>query len=584
MPDNALTTLSQKPLVSWNLEDVTTAAKAGLPTTYPVARAMLEDHDYLQGGKLWIGQRAEAGLSQEQMRRIKDVFVPDPLLEEIKQNRTNGLLKREATVTFEPTKPIADADSQAQKDRVTTVLQGIAHWWDKRKLWDKARAAFGRTSYSRRAALRYYVPSANLDNLIGTDGKPVTTFRTVTTLPEALDLIAVEAPLPDLAGRFTLASQEQVALVLTGDEQNRQAELWSVEGGTTVVRVLNRFGDRMAGKPTLTVPYDLGGRLPVVEIETLGELVTDPIIKQQSLLNLNSTMLESVLETAGFPDRFIENAEPPGLWLHSPPEGVPLDEVDTAKDSSDATIYKHRVPWLFGFRPVTELVGLKTTETLANGGERTGYQTPTVQRFDPVDPTYLKTAREMIRNTIYKNCRQGHYASETIAEASGLAYQQHRAQFEDDLETLKGSVEGLIRDSIEVVLAYAGLMHAETKQFLEDFRCVVTVHVTSGPITPAEMMEVRANRDARLIAQSTAMGRLGVEDIGAEQTAIDADPANLAAKWLAIAGTIDALTKAAPVDSAGAAFLLGLSPEQIEVFRTGTAPVAAPSKPALTAA
>lgn len=574
--------LTRKPLDTWSAEDVKTAAAAGLPPTYARARAMLEDHDYFQGGKLWVGQRADAGLSAEQLRRIEPVFVPDPLLEEIRENRTNGLLQREPSVAFDPVKPAAD--QQTEDERVTAVVSAIARWWDRTKFWSKARDAFGRTSYARRSALRVFIPEANLTDGTTTDGATTTTLPTAKTLEEALERIEIEAPLPDTAGRFTLATQREVAVVVTGDELHRVSELWSVEtdavgARTTLVRVL--AGSAQAQ----TVPYDLGGRLPVVEMKT-AELVTEPVIRQQSLLNFASTVLNRVLETAGFPERYLANVDPPGIWLSFPPEGEP--PLATDKDSNGATIYKHRRPWVFGFSTVAELVGLRTTEPTPSGVQREVFATPSVTRFDPVNPDYIKTASELIRNRLYHLCRQGHLAADSTAQLSGLAYQQARAGFEADLLTQKGGLEGMVRDAIEVVLAYAGLMHAETKTFLEDFRCVVTLHVTSGPVTPDEARLASELRTSGLVSLATAMGRVGVEDIGAEQAAIEADPLATADRWGKIAAAIQALNLATGgiVTPDGAAFLLGLTPEQIEVFRTGTAPApnAVPAKPTLTAA
>lgn len=605
MADNDLT---KKALDQWTADDITTAAKSGLPTTYDKARLMLEEHDYFQDGKLWPGERAEGGLTTEQMRRIKDVFIADPLLEEVRENRSNGLLQREPTVGFDLRGPqavvneddlteeqkTAKQQTDAERDqRVEETVKAIAAWWDRTKFWERVKEAFGRTSYSRRSALRVFVPTSRLLDATLLDpktqvGVPVKAFNPASTLAEALSRIEVEAPLPDNAGRFKLVTQEDVAVVVTGStDQDRVTELWSIENGDTVVRlpgIPGNFGDRMAGRRTIT--YPLGGRLPICEMKT-AELVTEPIIRQQSLLNLQTTVLGCATSKAGFPERYISNAEPPGLWRTTPPDDVPANLVETSTDLSGRTIYKHQRPWVFGFTQVAEVLGEKITETTATGTIQRR-ETPTVTRFEPVDPTYVKIAIEVTKNRLYHLCRQGHLANDSTAEASGVAYQQARAGHEADLVSQKGALEGMVRDVLEVVLAYAGLMHPATKQFLEEFRAVVTLHVTSGPITPAESQEVRANLAARLISQETAMGRIGVEDITAEMAAILRNPAAAADMWTKISAAIGTLVATVPgLAPDGAAALLKLSDEEIEIFRTGVAPVRAggsPSTPKLAVA
>lgn len=588
MPDFLL-----KPIDQWTREDAVQAAKSGLPESFTAAKGMLEQHDYWQNGDLWVGQRGPKATERENLRRIEPSLVPDPILEEVQENRSNGLLQREPAVSFDPVMPASPGTPQEteQRTRVERVVKALARWWDTKRLWDKADNAFGRTAYAGRAALRVWIAPGNLQSaepslvqrFIGI--KPPAKIPTGLSLEEALDIIEVSDPLPDAATLYTVPeTQRKAAVILDTQILNGQkrdiAEVWTVEGAgqtkTTVLRILG-------AEKSDPITQDLGGRLPLAEMES-KPIVTGPVIKNQSLLNFGNTILNRVLETAGFPERTISNAEPPGLWLPYPPDPeASALEKDT---SGSTTFWKHRTNWVFGFSTVTELIGAKQQQINAAGREMEVIATPSITYKEPTDPQYVINAKSAVRDRIYHLVRQGHLASDSTAQLSGFAYQQARAQFEADLQKLKGKLEGMIRDVIEVVLAYAGLMSAEAKTFLQDFRCVVNLSVTSGPITQAEADLALKLRDGRLISQANAQGRVGIDDHAAETAAILADPMNRLAWVKAVADAITALQSAQPgITPEGIAFLLGLTPEQLEVFRTGVPPaVPKPGTPAVVLA
>lgn len=277
--------------------------------------------------------------------------------------------------------------------------------------------------------------------------------------------------------------------------------------------------------------------------------------------------------------------EPPGIWLTYKPQNSPPLDVDTT--SPGGPYYKHRVGWTLGARVATELVGLRETKVTGvgvNAVTETTYGDPGVTIADPTDPAYVTGSMDKTEALLYKRCYQGHLANTSTAEASGVAYQQARAQHEADLNGIRGAVEGLIRDTLEAVIAYAALMNTEAADLLVRFRVVVTLHVQAGPVT-REDAEMAANlRDNRLISQAAAQARVGVEDPVAMQAEIDADPLTRAEFWTKIVTAMNELLNAENMTHEGAAWLLGLSAEQLEVFRTGRPPVGeADTKPALVA-
>lgn len=572
--------LTVKPLDQWSREDAKAAAGADLPVTYRVARRMLEEHDYWQDGDLWPAHMGGGSqLRAENLRRVKPSFVPDPLLEDISETRADGVMQREPNVSFAPVEPAPEGSTaeQEQLDRIAAMLQVLARWWDEKKFWRHARTAFARTAYSRRACIRISVAPGNLrqpeltlvDRFRGT--RPAAVLPTGLKLADAFEMLEVTAPAPTEARVYVVPiTRRKAAIVLDtviqGDTRQERAEIWTVEGLGDAKRTSVRQLDN--GTPQ-TFPVNLQGRLPLAQME-VPELITDPVIKNQSALNFANTILPRVLETAGFPQTFFGNVEPPGIWLPYEPTDAPAIATEVIKG---VPMWKHRVNWQFGFSAVSELVGLRTIERTGqapNVTEKEGFETPSVTTKEPTDPTYVVTGKTEIRATLYKQCRQGHLTNTSLAEASGLAYQQARAQFEAYLLGVKGEAEGMVRDIIEAAIAYAGLMSSEVGNFLQEFRCVVNLHVTSGPVTAADAAAAIQLRDAHLIADTTAMNRVGVEDPSAEVASIMNDPFMQLELSTKKAGAVNAWL--AVTDMPAATHLAGLTPEEQQAIATGKPP------------
>lgn len=577
--------LTITPLGEWTREMAKAAAALDIPPTYRVARRMLEEHEYWQDGDLWPAHQAGGEkLRLENLSRIKPQFVPDPLLEEISDTRANGMMQREAKVEFAPLTPAKEGSpaEQEQLDRISAMLSALARWWDQKKFWRHARAAFARTAYSRRASLRISVAPGNLrtpePSLLQRmrNQRPGATLPTGLSLSDAFELLEVTAPDPTSARVYTdPATRRKAALVIDTVIQDgrrvERAEIWTTEGlgakKTTTVRQIDNAGANV-------YPVNLQGRLPIAEMET-AELFTDPVIKNQAALNFANTVMPRVLETAGFPQTFLGNVEPPGIWLPYAPTEEPALGSDVIHET---TMWKHRVPWKFGFSAVSELVGvrqLERTGTAPNITEKESFATPSVTIKEPTDPTYIVTGKLELRATLYKLCRQGHLTNTSLAEASGLAYQQARAQFEAYLHDVKGEVEGMIRDAIEAAIAYAGLMSPEVGGFLDEFRCVVTMHVSSGPVTAADAAAAIQLRDAHLISDQTAMSRVGIEDPAAEEASIRNDPfmqLELSSKKAGALQSWTAATGEVPGDNPVAAHLAHLTPEESQAIQSGTVP------------
>jgi hypothetical protein len=357
------------------------------------------------------------------------------------------------------------------------------------------------------------------------------------------------------------------AIIITKVDEKEQAEVWTVDPvtGTTGVRVLTDTASALG-------PFDTRGRLPLAVAK--GKRIVTPSVRSlQAQLNFIATVTTRTVETAGHRERYIGNVDPPGMWLPYPPTTGPALEMDETDPTQ--TYWKHRVPWVVGANITTELQGLPETVRDPDGTERVTYAEPSVTTLDPVNPQYTTDAAAVITRRIYRRCKQGHLGLDQTAESSGIAYQQARAQFESDLRSLKPPVEMMLRDLLEAVLAFAGLMHAASRTILDRFRVQVTLHPTAGPVSADEQRLAIELRNARVISQDTALARVVAEDPVVEQDSIDADAGQAATLWATLTTALTALMGLENMTLAGAGYLLNLTEEQLTVLATGLPPAGA---------
>jgi hypothetical protein len=548
--------MATKKIADWQLSDAQAAAKGELPQDYEVARRLIEENDAWQEASLWPGHRTGDGVVDAALQaRIKPQFISDDVAGELVENRSAGLTGQEADIT------LALQDENSKEDAsedIEIVVGALAHWWDRKKLWEKVGQAVDSVSTGGRGEIRAYVASGNLRN---------GALPTGLSLADALNLIELEYMKPTTAIRYTdPLTQRQHAVILTKVQDEDRAEIWSVDpvSKLTVVKVL---GAKDGAK---SVPLDLKGRLPLAEARG-KRIITPSVIKLQALVNFIMTVTGRTVETAGFRSVHVTNAEPQLLWLDVRPTRTEI--VKTQKDANGVEVlWGVRVPPMFGAGILHEWQGLEIPTPADQPQE---IKDPTVMAIDPVDTNPVLDACDSVALRLYKRGKQGHLGLAKIGEASGTAYQQARAQFAGDLDRLAGPVAGMIRDLLEVVLAYAGLMSTEATGLLDRFRVVVILHPSAGPVTPDDARLAVELRDKRAIAQQTLLARVGIEDPAAEQDKIDADPLIRAQTWQAIGVAMTALVAVSPemtLEAAG--FLLGLTEEQITVLATGVVPKA----------
>lgn len=499
------------PAVDWTLKHAATVVEGALRRAlgdagYKRRQQYILQHDHWQGGVEWIGPRGSPETERMVLSAVGPQFTPNDVVSEGLDNAEDGLFTVEPRLTLVPLDPIEDegpaADAQAAE--IDEIVGDLAHWWDAVGLWEVVSQAFRNSLWSTRGPLRLRIPAALLE--ARDDGG----YRLPTGLDrrEALERIRLSAPDPDRARVWedpdTLAT---VGVYLFKDGDDDLAEVWIEEAGQVSFAIVGKDGIVGDG-PT---PLPEGVRLPMIEIRS-PLLVTDPVLRQQQRLNFFETLLVRVAETAGFPERYFLDVDPPGVWVQGRP--VNGDYLDV-REGDSGTEYKVPVPLEMGAAIANFLQGV--TYGRDDEPQRAA---PSVAFRDPTDPDYVIRLAKHGRRTVLESMKQGHMAGDSAAEASGVAYQQNRARFESWLKRRKASVEAAVRDVVVAALELSDAMGSAAR-VLERYRVRVDLTVNAGPVLPDQTRATAELYAARLRSRATALAETGVEDVSAEEVALE---------------------------------------------------------------
>lgn len=499
----------------WTLEDAQTVVQRDLKRAlgdggYERRETYVVDNDHWHDGKEWVGPRGSAETEQMVLRAVRPQFTPNDAVGEGLDNAEDGLFTVEPRLAFVPVELPEDPESQAALDLQAEADQleaDFAAWWDRVGLWDVIARAYRNSLWATRGPLRLRIPSANLD--AGEDG-----FRLPVGLErrDALDRIRVSAPDPDRARVWEDPDTlDRVGVYLYTEDEEDQAEIWIESGGELRYRIVGKDGSVQEEQR-----LPAGVRLPMVEVES-PLLITDPVLRQQQRLNFFETLAVRVAETAGFPERYFLDVDPPGLWVKGRP--VNGDYMDV-RDTPTGQEYLVPAPLALGASVANFLQGV-----LYGREDEPSRTTPSVQFRDPTDPEYVIRLAVHGRRTLLESMKQGHLAGTETAEASGVAYQQARARFEAWLKRRKAAVERAVRDVIVAAGTLAEAMGPGGGSVFERFRVRVDLTVNAGPVLPDQVRSVADLYAAGLRSRSTALAETGVEDVSAEEAALEHEAA-----------------------------------------------------------
>ena len=560
------------PFADWTYEDAAAAVAARLPKNYAQLKAYCELNDHWQEGDEWVGPGVvgSTAISTEKAKGIERQQAPYDAIGKALRNLANAYAL-EAEVNTAPLDEVEDAKNIPpeiaakikEADNLLTLL------FDRYRIHKHHRPCIRVSAYAGRSGLRWWLPLgfALRSVIVQEDGTEVVGDPFLPTAPDfetAAQWLALSRPLPESAAVVTdELTQKQASVFLyttkEGDRDIEQAEIGYVnEGGQTVIRTV--YKDKRT--PPEPMVLNLGGRLLYTEMEA-DIITTDPVIRGQRQANLGKTMITRSLETCGFPERRTGNMQPLG-------ERREYKEGETIPPGAFTEVDRSGTRWVV----IPEVITLGSDTTMhqvglveeSENGMR--YATPLYDRFDPVPPDHAIKAKDEAVADVLEMCGQGHLVTNSTGEASGFAYEQHRAEFKTDAEARKNEAESLLRDQLTTALALVEHLTNKVGYFTDAIRVVVTIHVNVGPASPQARTEDREAVKAGLMAPETAMARAGIEDLKNELERVKKHPFYQLMLLERVAEVYSKLAQFGSADAAARALdAVGIDPDIVAALR-----------------
>jgi hypothetical protein len=515
--------LGKAPFDDWTYEDAKREVDNSYDRpTYAIQKAYAVDVDHYRKGQEWIGP----GSAEPTTGSIHNQFAPEDVIGELLSNVSNAFGEPQlgCVPKVEPAgnAKVSDATQRAMDE----VVGFLSNWWDRERMQSHIMERQYTGAWAGVAAFRLWIPWRFLVKNQQSGG---ITFRPTDSIEKALSYIKVSAPLPEYATIYTdpgtqdkcaIYLDEEVTYVDNSKRTFKRAELIYLdpereEDETAVTRYRVVYSN--TEKPPMSAELNLGGLLLLTEME-VKSLLTDPVIRTQRQLNLLTTLITRIGETAAFRERYLINAKPQGVRTPYTEGDDILDGAFLERDEEGRLWQVVPSARTLGAHTTTELIGLPEYD---DNGDAKGQSTPGVTIVDPVDPKPYNEAADATRRRILRMSGQGHLGGISNAEASGIAYEQARAVFEKDLNKRRVAEEGALRDLLTAALALAEAIAGSPGQYTNEFRITVDQHINPGPRSPDLVRLDLEAHEAGIMSRETAMARIGTEDLEAEELRIN---------------------------------------------------------------
>lgn len=293
---------------------------------------------------------------------------------------------------------------------------------------------------------------------------------------------------------------ESIEYVYSSGNKERKEVQFLDDDGLTVFYTLDEKGVELPildvdnnELPFTRTSLDLGGRYTIYEMRS-PSLITDSIKRSQDAINYSLTLMIRNLNEAGFRERLIMGATPPGRW-----EGdkfIP-DEFITGPG---------RVNFISGV-PLED-------ET----GRVRGYTNPSVYNSEPVNvQTFINTTQTFVV-AIYHEMRQAHMLGNDL-QLAGVSREQSRTDFETALGNLTGTIQAAVTGIYGAALASMVQGNRNFEQY-KNLDVTVQLRLNATKPTPEGRKENREDYKAGLRSRTTAMAESGIDNPDGEQDLI----------------------------------------------------------------
>ena len=449
--------------------------------------------DHWQNSEGWSGPIPPANSTDYTLvaEEIERGFVSKNVIKEVVDRAVNGVMGREPKITL--------SFPDKRQTKLIAEAEAIVKQWMKDKDFQKyVQKAIRNSFIAGKSTLRLYVPSGLLQN-----------GQVMVNDKDPLNFLYVDAPDPLSAGVVTEDStkeQEGIFLGKFTDSNGKEVEVAEV---TYLLPIENEEGKRFTeitiipekGAPE-TVQLDLDGNLMIHELG-MPAIITDSVISQQKMLNLNLTMMQRNSVLGGYLERVILNGQLPGHY----------------EEDEDGNQVFVREDFITGAGSINAINGVPT---LDENGNVAGYTSASISYRDPVSVRTFLEAKDASYRAILEEVQQLHALLSGDAITSGDSRRQAVAGFLATLRIPKYTTERAIEWLVETVLMCAGVFSGDPDKF-RGITCTAECKLDSGVISAGEVDLLERQVRIGIISIETARDRMGIDDPDLEQQRVEAE-------------------------------------------------------------
>lgn len=447
--------------------------------------------DHWQDGEAWSGPMPSslssdfATISAE----IERGFVSKNVIKEVVDRAVNGVIGREPKFTLN----MPDKRQTKLQEEATALIK---KWMQDKDFQKQVQKALRNAFIGGKSTLRLFIPSGLLQ-----DGQVQVNEK------DPLSFLYLDAPDPLAAGVVEDPNTKEKVGIYIGkavDANGKEVELAEI---TYLLPIENEQGQRFTEITVLaekggseTAQLDLGGQLFIHELG-MPALITESVVSQQKMLNLNLTMMQRNSVLGGYLERVILNGQLPGHY---------------EEDESGNQVFV-REDFITGAGSINAINGVPQLDE--NGNVR-GYTSASISYRDPVSVSTFLQAKDASYRAILEETQQLHALLSGDAITSGDSRRQAVAGFMSTLRIPKYTAERAIEWLLETLLHCAGTF-AGTPDKYKGITVTAECKLDTGVVSAGEIDLLERQVRTGIISIETAREKCGIEDNDIEQARVE---------------------------------------------------------------
>ena len=450
--------------------------------------------DHWQQSKGWSGPIPQQNSADYTLvaSEIEKGFVSKNVIKEVTDRAVNGVVGREPKIV------LTHKDKRNVK-LIKEAEETLAQFFKDKDVLKEVQKALRNSFVAGKSTLRLFIPNGLMNNGVVEINEK-----------DPLSFLYVDAPDALSSGVVTEDSTKEKAGIYIGKYTDASGKEIEVAEVTYLLPIESESGKRFTEITTIpekgqgeTAQLDLNGKLMIYELG-MPALITDSVLSQQKMLNLNLTMMQRNSVLGGYLERVILNGQLPGHY-----EEINGEQVFVRED------------FITGAGTINAINGVPQFD---ENGNVASYSNASISYRDPVSVKTFLESKQASYEAILEETQQLHALISGDATASGDSRRMAISSFVSSLRIPKYTTERALEWLAETVLAFAGVFSGNPDKF-KDITAKAECKLDTGAVSAGEIDLLERQVRIGIISIETAREKSGIENNAEEQARVEAEVA-----------------------------------------------------------